>query len=42
MKISACCGAKIIGEDFCADCREHCDVEDDEDEDTARRGEEKG
>lgn len=30
MKRSDCCGAKILGEDFCGDCREHCDVEDDE------------
>lgn len=21
---SNCCGAKIIGEDICADCKEHC------------------
>ena len=22
---SACCGAPIIAEDICSDCREHCD-----------------
>lgn len=23
--VSDCCGAEIVAEDICSDCREHCD-----------------
>src|SRR3990167_8511496 len=30
MITSLCCDAKVLGEDFCSDCKEHCEVYDDE------------
>ena len=30
---SNCCGAEILGEDICAECREHCEVFIDDDDD---------
>ncbi len=31
---SDCCDANIILHDICSDCHEHCDVYDDEDEES--------
>ena len=32
-EVSECCGAPIIYSDVCSDCKEHCEIVDDEEED---------
>ena len=32
---SNCCGAEVIHGDICSECGEHCDVESEEEEETA-------